>query len=137
MLQNLHSAEFRANSLQRCGRGGKLPGQAFGVVPTQALVATLARACRALGCESGDRSRVNAWSEPPAPRVLSPCPLAQGRAAQDKESGGSCPVRRAEAASATRGAGRLHRPAGEAQRPPLSVPPLWAGSAGSGRHRAA
>lgn len=44
---------------------------------------------------------------------------------------------RAGAAAATWGARRLRGPAGEARRPPLSVPPPRAGSAGSGRHRAA
>lgn len=65
------------------------------------------------------------------------CPLAQGRAAQDKGAGGSCPDRRAGAASATRSARRLRGLAGEARRPPLSAPPRRAGSAGSARHRAA
>lgn len=112
--------ESGAKSLLRSRRGGKLPGQASGPFPLRcAQPLVLQPSSRGPGFGG-----VRAWLlRPPAPNVLSPCLAARGRAAQDKGSRRSCLSRRAGAAAATRGACRLHRPAGEARRPPLSAHP--------------
>lgn len=106
-------ANAGASSLLKGGRVGKLPGPAFGSQsPSGASSLTQARVGWALGCASRVGTAGDARRAPPAPGILSPCPSAQGRAAQDKGSGGSCPARRARAAAATRGARRLCGPRG-------------------------
>lgn len=47
-------------------------------------------------------TRGHAWPVLLAPSGLCPLPLAQGQAAQDNGSGGSCPAQRAGAAATTR-----------------------------------